>query len=258
MTKNLYYEYRKWNFFWGFFLDQQNEVQSVMEEFNAKGWWVRDFEWGSFPKLTLLQLIKVIIVTIITLGFCSYWVGFSIIFESTNVNPNEKMTSTNAQQYNNGNGDSTSILNEMKSFGIINETEYNEKINSLEINKKLNKHLNSIMDILNRAKTQGVLSLSDYNEKMNKIVSEETAKLKEWQKIKPVISDIPPDIINQLPLHLKEQLEQKIGEFSDYYFACKNVLVQSKNKLQFIERDRWDSIIKEGKDSNYNLLYLKK
>jgi hypothetical protein len=257
MTKNLYYEYRKWNLFWGLTLDQETEIQSVIDEFNLKGWKVKDFEWSSMPKLPLLQLLKVIIITTITLGFCSYWVGFSIIFESTNDlaiesnNPNEPKNQ-------NSNSDSKSILTELKTFGIISETEYNERISSLEIDKTLNEHLNKVLALLNQAKNTGVLNDNDYNNKVNKIVSEETAKLKEWQKSKPTVADIPANISNQLPEHLKEQLIQKMDEFSDYYFASKFVLVQAKNKFRFIQRDQWDKMLKDGESSNYVLIYMKK
>jgi hypothetical protein len=80
MTKNLYYEYRKWVFFWGLGLDQKIEVQKVLDQHNPQGWKVVQFEWGS-TKLTIFRLILILLVTFLTLGFVSYWVGFSIIFE---------------------------------------------------------------------------------------------------------------------------------------------------------------------------------
>jgi len=260
MTKNLYYEYRKWNFFWGLFLDQKKEVQSVIDEFNGKGWKVKDFEWSGFPKLPLLRMIIILLVTTFTLGFCSFWTGFLIIFESSTDRPSGSTNSAESdnQKGNNTNNDIISVLNEMKSLGIITESEYNEKTSSIEINKKLNEHLSSITNLLIKAKKIGAINTSEHDNILNKIVGEETAKLREWQKRKPTISDIPSDILNQLPQHTKEQLTNKINEFSDYQFACKFVLVHSKNKLQFIERERWEHIIKDGQSSNYTLLYLKK
>lgn len=80
MTKNLYYEYRKWVFFWGLGLDQKIEVQKVLDKHNPQGWKVVQFEWGS-TKITIFRWILILIVTFLTLGFVSYWVGFSIIFE---------------------------------------------------------------------------------------------------------------------------------------------------------------------------------
>jgi hypothetical protein len=80
MTKNLYYEYRKWVFFWGLGLDQKIEVQKVLDQYNPQGWKVVQFEWSS-TKLTIFRWILILLVTFLTFGFVSYWVGFSIIFE---------------------------------------------------------------------------------------------------------------------------------------------------------------------------------
>lgn len=260
MTRNLYYEYRKWNFFWGLSLDQEKEVQSVIDEFNGKGWKVKDFEWSGFPKLPFLRMILILLVTAITLGFCSFWTGFLIIFESTTDLPSGSPNSTesNNQKGNSTNNDIISVLIEMKSLGIISESEYNEKTSSIEINKKINEHLSSITNLLKKATNVGAINTTEYDNIINKIVAEETAKLRAWQKRKPTVSDISSDLLNQLPQHIKEQLTNKINEFSDYQFASKFVLVYSKNKLQFIERERWDHIIKDGQSSNYMLLYLKK
>jgi hypothetical protein len=80
MTKNLYYEYRKWALFWGLFLDGKREVQKVLDKHNADGWKVVQFEWGA-TKLGIFKFILVLLVSLITFGFVSYWVGFAIIFE---------------------------------------------------------------------------------------------------------------------------------------------------------------------------------
>ncbi len=238
-------------------LDQEVEIKSVLDEFNEKGWKVKDFEWSSIPKLPFLQLIKVILITTITLGFCSYWVGFSIIFESTN-NITSQNSNSSEPINQNINSHKKLLLNELKTSGIINETEYNEKTSSLEIDKALNEHLKKVIDLINQAKDEGIFSENEYNNKVNKIVLEETAKLKEWQKNKPTIDYIPEDIISQLPDHLKEQLTQKMEEFSDYYFASKFVLVRAKNKFRFIERNQWDQMLKDGASSGYLLIYMKK
>lgn len=260
MTKNLYFEYRKWSYFWGLTLDQKEEVQSVMNEFNAKGWRVKDFEWSGFPKLSFLQLLKVIIITTITFGFCSYWVGFCVIFESTTNQVSENSTSassTDNKIENTNTENEIDILNKLKSFGVISDNEYNEKVESLEINKTLNEHLSKITDLLKAVKNKGVINESEYNDKVNKVVSGEKAKIKEWLSKRPTINNIPTDITNELPDHLKVQLTQKLEELSNYYFACKFVLVLSNKKLKFIETERWDSMVSNGQTANDKLIFKK-
>lgn len=261
MTENLYFEYRKWCFFWGLTLDQKEEVQSVINEFNAKGWKVRDFEWSGFPKLSFFKMLKVIIITTITLGFCSYWVGFCVIFEST---LNNSTTDINAQlpqtdiKTESLNADSElDILAKLKSLNVITESEYSEKVESLEINKTLSENLNKITDLLKTAKAKGVITETEYIDKVNKVLLEEKAKIKEWLSRKPTINDIPAEIVNELPEHLKVQLIQKLEELSNYYFACKFVLVLSNKKLKFIETERWDSLENNGQTSNDKLLFKK-
>ncbi len=80
MTKNLYYEYRKWVFFWGLFLDQKKEVQKVLNKYNSKGWKVVQFEWNS-TKFSIFRWVLILLVNLVTLGLVSYWGGFSIVFE---------------------------------------------------------------------------------------------------------------------------------------------------------------------------------
>lgn len=61
-------------------MDQEREVQKVLDSYNPQGWKVVQFEWNS-TKVTIFKLIAILIITLITLGFVSYWIGFSIIFE---------------------------------------------------------------------------------------------------------------------------------------------------------------------------------
>ena len=80
MIKNKYVEYTKWAIAWGLFLKSENEVQRFMEKYNKEGWKVVQFQWTS-PKWSIGHVIKILLVTVFTLGFMSYWSGFSIIFE---------------------------------------------------------------------------------------------------------------------------------------------------------------------------------
>lgn len=80
MIENKYVEYTKWAMVWGLFLSSEEEVQKFMHKYNKQGWRVVQFQWSS-PKWSIGHLIKILLVTILTLGFVSYWSGFSIIFE---------------------------------------------------------------------------------------------------------------------------------------------------------------------------------
>jgi hypothetical protein len=78
---NEYYEYRQWVFFWGLFLDQKHELRKILKEYNEKGWHVIQFEWAGIPKMNIVKLLFIWAISIFTLGFVSYWVGFSIVFD---------------------------------------------------------------------------------------------------------------------------------------------------------------------------------
>ena len=78
--ENLFIEYRKWVFFWGFFLDSQKAVQKLISEYNAQGWKVVQLEYGT-SKLTLFRWLLVLIIQIFSLGFIGYWGGVSLVFE---------------------------------------------------------------------------------------------------------------------------------------------------------------------------------
>ena len=79
MLVNKYVEYTKWVMMWGLFLSSEKEIQKFMDKYNKEGWKVVQFQWTS-PKWSIGHLLKVLIISVITLGFVSYWSGFSIIF----------------------------------------------------------------------------------------------------------------------------------------------------------------------------------
>lgn len=81
---NLYFEYRKWVFFWGLFLDGKREVQKSLDAYNEKNWKVKHFEWNSSWKFGIFRIIFILIISVLSFGILSYWSGFSIIFESKN------------------------------------------------------------------------------------------------------------------------------------------------------------------------------
>lgn len=80
MTENLYYEYRKWSPAWGLFLDGKKEISKVIKKHNEEGWRVVQFDWGG-TKIGIGKWLWIMIITILTLGFFSFWMGFTIIFE---------------------------------------------------------------------------------------------------------------------------------------------------------------------------------
>lgn len=99
MKKNLYYEYRSWTFFWGLFLDQRKEIKNVIDKYNSEGWTVSQFQLHS-TKVTIFMWILIFLISILSLGFISYWVGFSIIFEKdeSEVYRKPKKTLTDAEK----------------------------------------------------------------------------------------------------------------------------------------------------------------
>ncbi|UII24895.1 hypothetical protein LVD15_16475 [Fulvivirga maritima] len=99
MKKNFYYEYRSWTFFWGLFLDQKKEIRKAIDKYNAEGWTVAQFQMHS-TKVTVFMWIIIFLISALTLGFISYWVGFSIIFErdESEIYKKPKSTLTNEEK----------------------------------------------------------------------------------------------------------------------------------------------------------------
>ena len=84
---NLYFEYRQWNFFWGWIFDGKKEVQNILNHYNSKGWKIVDFEWAKyFSHFGIFKTIVIFYITILTLGVLSYWGGFFAIFEGVRMN----------------------------------------------------------------------------------------------------------------------------------------------------------------------------
>ena len=80
MTVNKYVEYTKWAMMWGLLLRSDKEVQKFIDKYNKEGWKVVQFQ-RTTPKWSIGRIFRILIVIVITLGFVSYWSGFSIIFE---------------------------------------------------------------------------------------------------------------------------------------------------------------------------------
>ena len=87
-----YVEFRKWCFWWGLFLDSEVLINEVIREYHNKGYECIQVETTSslMPNLTLFRIILIWIVTLISLGFISYYVGPSFLFkprEETQIAP---------------------------------------------------------------------------------------------------------------------------------------------------------------------------
>lgn len=78
--ENLYYEYGRWVFFWGLLFSSKEEVESALKYHNAFGWRVVQFQW-TIPSYKFIKMFGITLITLLTLGFVSYYIGFSIIFE---------------------------------------------------------------------------------------------------------------------------------------------------------------------------------
>ncbi len=122
MKKNLYIECRKWVGFWGIFLDSEKEVQKVLDKHNAAGYHCVQFEIIR-SKFNLIQLILISIVSLLTLGFFSYWQGFAIIFEKDFSVENMDSTSNNRSEINDQSASKTNFEKWKKANpkGILND-----------------------------------------------------------------------------------------------------------------------------------------
>ncbi len=80
---NVYVEYRHWAPWWGFGLDGEAASNSVLQQFNAAGWQCLEArrEWAGLLKLPLVQILLVILVQLLTLGFMRYYTGPTFLFK---------------------------------------------------------------------------------------------------------------------------------------------------------------------------------
>jgi len=80
MKENKYFEYQTFVPMWGLFLNSKKKIQQVIDHHNQDGWTVKQFDWG-VSRGTVLRLMLVWLITVLTLGFLTYWSGFTIVFE---------------------------------------------------------------------------------------------------------------------------------------------------------------------------------
>jgi hypothetical protein len=91
--KSTYVEYRQWKFVWGLMIDSQIEVNRIIDEWNDNGYICIGFQRSFLPNVSIIKMLIIIVITTITFGFVSYYVGPTMLF----VNENPLMTKTNTQ-----------------------------------------------------------------------------------------------------------------------------------------------------------------
>ncbi len=80
MKKNKYVEYKKWVPFWGLFIDGEKENQKLLDKYNSDGWRAVQYVKATF-NFSLGSIIKMFIISLITLGFMQFWTGVGFLFE---------------------------------------------------------------------------------------------------------------------------------------------------------------------------------
>lgn len=95
MITNKYVEHSKWTLMWGIFIDEEREIQKFINKYNSEGWHITQFQWST-AKLSIARRLIIFLITILTLGFISYWHGFSIIFEKGTKNNSTNIDDDNS------------------------------------------------------------------------------------------------------------------------------------------------------------------
>lgn len=82
-AENVFVEYRHWAPWWGLGLDSEAASNQVLARFNAAGWTCLEArrEWGGLFKLPFVQILLVILVQALTLGFMRFYTGTNFLFK---------------------------------------------------------------------------------------------------------------------------------------------------------------------------------
>lgn len=82
-AENVYVEYRHWAPWWGLGLDSEAASNQVLARFNQAGWTCLEArrEWGGLFKLPFIQILLVILVQSLTLGFMRFYTGTNFLFK---------------------------------------------------------------------------------------------------------------------------------------------------------------------------------
>ena len=82
LPDEIYVEYRRWKLWWGLFIDSQVEVNALIAEHNRRGYRTVMFHHhnGLFPNIPFFTLLLIWLVSTVSLGFVTYYVGPSFVF----------------------------------------------------------------------------------------------------------------------------------------------------------------------------------
>ena len=194
MVQNKYVEFRKWVAFWGLLLDSQKEIQKMIDDYNKKGWKVVQFQYTR-PNFSIGKLLLVLLVTTITFGFISYWIGVSIIFEREEEIPSENSNGKNkAVKPHSG---TTQVIQERKEVLDLLDDSFNDNI----------KELNSIIE-----QSKGGL-FSKYNPEINEFIKQNYSDKKK-----------ATEFITNFERNTGDDLIKKLSDLSSNYNTIKSYL----------------------------------
>lgn len=194
MSQNKYVEFRKWIAFWGLLLDSQKEIQKMIDNYNKKGWKVVQFQYTR-PNFSIGKLLLVLLVTAITFGFISYWIGVSIIFEREEEIPSKDSNGKN-KAIKTHLGTPQDIQERKEVLDLLDDS-YNDNI----------KELNSMIE-----QSKGGL-FSKYNPEINAFIK------KNYSDKKKAIS-----FIKKFECNTGDDLIKKLSDLSSNYDTIKSYL----------------------------------
>ncbi len=116
--KNLYIEYRSWVFFWGLALDSQKAVQKTLDKYNKEGWQLKELQFANATQAGIFTMILIFFISLFTLGFVSYYVGYYMVFEKSD-DTNTKIVLDKPAQLKN--------LKELLDKGSISQNEFDKQ-----------------------------------------------------------------------------------------------------------------------------------
>ncbi len=150
-----------------------------------------------------------------------------------------------------------SLLNELKTEGILSLEEYNNKVHDIEFNTKLQEKIQPLIKVLLESKEKGLFSEEEFNQKKNTLIETQSSILRQWINNKPKLSDINPSILEELQEHHKVQLKDLLDRITEPEFLLKNVIVINNNKIKAVDKDRWKAIQEQGYQDKFKLIHEK-
>ena len=81
---NAYVECRQWRLVWGLMIDSQKDINRIIDEWNDNGFTCIGFQRSFIPNVPIIKIIGIILITILTLGFVTFYVGPTLLFVNSN------------------------------------------------------------------------------------------------------------------------------------------------------------------------------